>query len=161
MKRLVVVLTVAGVLLSPALCTALRAQDAGGEKPKAERPHGGDMNRPALTDMTVTGKVTKEEKQIPAREGHEAKTVVTYVLTDAAGNKVMLSEGGRHDSKPGEGSIKVNWADYLDKDVTVVGKGFQRERDGKKYTRLVVITKVDAAVAAPAAAAPAAPAPAK
>ena len=150
MKNTLVVLTAAVIMCSPALCTSLRAQDA---QPKKERAM---HEKPALTDMTVTGKVTKEESTRPAPAGQEAKPMVHYVLTDKDGNKIGL--GGRHEDKePAQGSIQVNWADYVDKDVTVVGKGFTREHEGKKWTNLVVITKVDV-VAPVAAAAPVAPA---
>ena len=154
MKRLITVTAVGGLLLGSALCGVLTAQEAGG----AKAPHAGGkphMERPALTDMTVTGKITKEEKA-----GKDGKTFTHYVLTDAAGNKVMLSEG-RGPKAEGEAASAIKLADYVDKDVTVVGKGFTMERDGNKVTRMVSITKIDVAGDAAAPAPAPAPAPAK
>jgi len=146
-------MAVGGLLLGSGLCGVVSAQEAGAGKAKGgERPH---MERPAPVDMTVTGKITKEERQ-----NREGKTVTHYVLTDAAGNKVMLSEG-RGPKAEGEAASAIKLADYVDKDVTIVGKGFTTERDGKKMTRMVSITKIDAAGAAAAPAPAPAPAPAK
>ena len=96
------------------------------------------------------GKITKEEKQ-----GKKGKTFVCYILTDSAGNKVMLSGAGnhgwRHDETASAQSAPVNLEEYVNKDVTIVGKGRQIEREGQTITRLVEITKIDVATPTPAA----------
>ena len=156
MKKLMNVWTASGVVLGLALCGVATAQDAGVKKAAAAGAKPA-MERPALVDMTVTGKISKDEQ---AGAGGAAR--VRYVLTDAQGNKVMLSSGGRRGPAAG-GDAKVpapaavDLAQYVGKDVTVVGKGFTSDRNGVKMTRMVEITKVEAAGAAPA---PVAPAPA-
>lgn len=107
-----------------------------------------DVKRPPLTDMTVTGKISKEE--VTGRDGQKR---AMYTLTDAAGAKVMLSTGGRGKPAadapaPEAGAVKLE--DYVGKDVTVTGKGFTMERNGAKMTHIVQITKIEA-VAAPEA----------
>ena len=107
--------------------------------------------------MTVTGKVTKEERQ-----GRDGKAMTGFVLTDAAGNKIRLPSGeGRMGGRVGKEGVDqpaapaVKLDEYVGKDVKIVGKGFERERDGKKVTQLISITKIEV-VAAAAEAAPAA-----
>ena len=131
MKGLVIVLSGAIMMLSPALWMTASAEDAGGEKPKHDR------KAPELTDMTVTGKITKED----VKGGKEGKTRSEYVLTQTDGAKVIL--GGR---RMAEKDSKINLEDYVGKDVTVVGKGFAGKRDGNK--RIVEITKIDLVAAA-------------
>ena len=140
MKRLLAMSAAVLVALSSAVCVRAQAQEPGGGKAKVEK------EKPALTDMTLTGKVTKEEKQ-----GKEGKTIIRYILTDTAGNTVMLPGGGKHGKHhEGEQAVSVNLEEFVNKDVTIVGKGFQKEKEGKKMTRLVEITKIDAvATAAP------------
>ena len=147
MKRIMLVAAVAAVVLSPVLVS--QAQE-GGAKPR------GEFKRPALTEMTVSGKVSKEEVA-----GRNGKNFSHFVLTSAAGEKVILGGGEGRGGKAAAAAAAPAFqlGDYVGKDVTVTGKGFTSEREGKKVTRLVEITKID--VAAPAAApAPAAAAPA-
>ena len=130
MKRSIIVLPAAVVLLSSIFCAMAQSN-----MPPPPPPCGGE--RPALTDMTVTGKVTKAEMQMP-----DGNTVARYVLTDSTGNTVMLP--GEHMGPPGgEQASSVNLEEYMNKNVTIVGKGFQMEQDGNKTTHLVVITKID------------------
>ena len=136
MKKMITVLTVAVVMLSPVFSAIVRAED-GADKPKGEHP------RPELKDMTVAGKVAKED--MPGKDG---KTSPHFILTTADGAKVMLST--RHHAKEGEAAPatpEVKLDDYVGKDVTVTGKGFERDRDGKKFTVIVKIEKIEAAAA--------------
>ncbi|MCX6991573.1 MAG: hypothetical protein NT011_00330 [Kiritimatiellaeota bacterium] len=131
MKRSIIALPAAVVLLSSVFCAMAQSDDM----PPPPPPCGGE--RPALTDMTVTGKVTKAEMQMP-----DGNTVALYVLSDSAGNTVILP--GKHMGPPGgEQTASVSLEEYENKNVTIVGKGFQMERDGNKTTHLVVITKID------------------
>jgi hypothetical protein len=149
MKKILICAMTAAVFQFAALCSVVQAQETGtgGGKAVGEKA-AGEKERPAITDLTVSGKITKEEKQ-----GREGKTIVHYVLTDAAGNKVMLPGNGKHnwgrhgDEKAGkdEQAAAINLEEYVNKDVTIVGKGFQKEREGKKMTHLVSITKIEAA----------------
>ena len=143
MKRMVAVLVV-GVMLSPLICRFAQAEGTNAV------PGIGQKERPTPTDMTMTGKVTKEDKQ-----GKDGKTFAHYVLTETDGTKVMLPSG-KHPGRHGElqaaaTNNPVNLDEYVDKNVTVAGKGFQTEKNGKTITRLTTITKIDAAAAAPAA----------
>lgn len=136
MKKIITVLTVAVVMLSPVFSAIVRAED-GAAKAKGDHP------RPELKDMTVSGKVTKEE-----RAGKDGKTMSHFVLTTADGGKVVLNT--RRHAKEGEekaATPEIKLDEYVGKDVTVTGKGFERERDGKKFTVIVKIDKVDAAAA--------------
>jgi len=138
MKRLIGMLTVAGVVAVSGFCTTAIAQDAGGAKHKDGVKH----ERPEAVDMTVTGTLSKETKTI------KDKTFDVFKLTDASGAKIEI--GGRRD---GAGDIAAKLADFVGKDVTITGKGYK----GDKGTRIVSITKVEAAVP-PAPVAPQVPA---
>lgn len=152
MKRLIGMLAVAGVVAVSGFCTTAMADDAAAGAGAAKHKDGVKHERPELADMTVTGVLTKDSKTLK-----DGKTVDVFTLTDAAGNKVML--GGEH-QKAGAADVSAKLADFVGKTVTVTGKGFKREHDGKTMTRIVEVTTVEAAAAA--AAAPAAPvAPAK
>lgn len=142
MKRLLAISTAVLVALSSAVYVRAQTNEPQGGKAKYEK------EKPTLTDMTVTGKVTKEEKQ-----GKEGKTFIHYILTDSAGNKVVLrEEGGKHGKhREGSQAASFNLEEFVNKDVTIVGKGFQKEKEGKKMTRLVEITKIDVVTANPAA----------
>src|ERR1035437_459457 len=144
MKRLLAVSTAVLVALSSAVYVSAQTNEPKDGKAKCEK------DKPALTDMTVTGTVTKEEKQ-----SKKGKTFVHYVLTDSTGNTVMLpgagKHGGRHEGTESVQSTPVNLEEYVNKDVTIVGKGRQIEREGKTITRLVEITKIDVVTANPAA----------
>lgn len=100
----------------------------------------GSGEKPAAVEMTLTGKISQDAaKTGPAK----------FILTDKDGKKVKL---------PKSETIKLD--DFVGKDVTVTGKGFETERAGKKTIKLTEITKIDL-VAPPAPPAPAVPAPAK
>ena len=141
MKKLIAVLMVGAVVVSPAMVraqdAAAPAGDAGAGKPAHE--HGKGM--PELKAMTVTGKIAKED--MPGRDG---KASPHFVLTDASGAKIVLHSGTH--GKAGEAAAPVpavNLDEYVGKNVTVTGKGFEREHDGKKMTMMVKIEKVEAA----------------
>jgi hypothetical protein len=129
MKRNIIALPAAVILLSSVFCAMAQSN-----MPPPPPPCGGE--RPTLTDMTVTGKVTKAEIQMP-----DGNTGSCYILTDSVSNTVMLP--GKHMGPGGEQASSVNLEEYVDNNVTIVGKGFQMERDGNKTTCLVVITKID------------------
>ena len=143
MKKLLMCGMIAAVFQFAALCSVVQAQATTNCSGKAV----GEKEKPALADMTLTGKVTKEEKQ-----SKKGKTIVHYILTDTAGNTVMLPGGGKHGKhRKDKQAISVNLEEYVNKDVTIVGKGFQKEKEGKKITRLVEITKIDVVTPTPAA----------
>ena len=142
MKRMWLMVMVAAVVMSPVLYT--QAQEAGGGKPK------GESKRPALTDITVSGKISKTDET-----GRTGKTYARYILTEATGATVMLPSGeGRGRTGDAAPAPAFKLADYVGKDVTITGKGFERE--GKKIFREITKIDVAAPAAAPAAAVPAA-----
>lgn len=151
MKSMLVVATVAAVVMSPVF--SVLAQQGGDAAPVDTKSHKNKVGHEAkpgvraeATVMTVTGKITVDAAPAP-HQGKEGKAAVTrYVLTDASGNKVKLPRG-----KASGDAAAVKLEDYVDKDVTITGKGFSSERGGVKVTRLVEITKIDVVVAAPAA----------
>jgi hypothetical protein len=145
MKSMLAVAAVAAVVMSPVFSVlAQQGGDAGGQAPVKKVKAA----RAEATVMTVAGKITVDTAAV----SHKGKAITRYVLTDASGNKVQLPRMKASGDAP---AIKLE--DYVDKDVTITGKGFSTERNGVKMTRLVEITKIEAVVAAPAAA-PAAPA---
>lgn len=105
-----------------------------GEAKKADLPKGDQPAKemPALTDMTLTGKIVKEEMTKKDNQGNEVKA--TKFMLKTADGMVALPT-----------SKDVDLAAMADKDVTVEGQGY--EKDGKKM--LKKITKVTEA--APAA----------
>lgn len=148
MKPCMAVLALAVICLQAACCIRAYAQ----EIPPPPPPCG---ERPNLTEMTLTGKVT--QTSIPCPDG--TNTMARYILTDTAGNTVMLPgkpmgpgprgpEAGGPGPGPGnEPSISVNWEDYVNKMVTIVGKGFQMDRDDKTVIHLVCVTKINTVTA--------------
>ena len=151
MKRISTILAIIAVVCTPAV-SLLHAEDQGGAKaqPGSDQPKPG-WKMPPLIEMTVTGKVSKEEHQ-----GKDGTSHPQYVITDAKGNKVSLSSGERKHHGKGEAAetapqpATVKLEDYVGKDVTVTGKGFESTKGETKPTRIVEITKIEA-VAAPAA----------
>ncbi len=112
-----------------------KKQDKVAEGEKAEK-----KAKPALEDMTVSGTVTKEEK-----ENKKGEAMALYSLTDAEGNVIRLPGG----AGPGRGKKKdapaVNLEEYVNSAVTITGKGMSVERKGKTTTRIVRITNVEKA----------------
>ena len=138
MKNVSRLLAVTAILASPALGLLARAQEGGGGKA------GGQPQRPDLVDMTFTGTITKDEMT-----GKEGQTMFRYILKDALGNTVML--GGKDGVQRGakRAGVKgeaVNLDDYVNKEVTVTGKGFAvTQKNGGTLTRMAVITRIGAA----------------
>jgi len=134
MNRMLIVAAVAAVVMSPVMSFAKDTGQGSGEKP-------------AAVEMTLTGKISQDA----AKTGQDAAKTgpAKFILTDKDGKKVKL---------PKSETIKLD--DFVGKDVTVTGKGFETERAGKKTIKLTEITKIDL-VAPPAPPAPAVPAPAK
>jgi hypothetical protein len=137
MRNVLVGLTLVAVLLSPIVSLGVVAEGQEG----AKKPH---KERPAPIDLTLTGKVEKKE-----REGKEGQKAAHYVLVDEQGGKVMLPSGHkRHGKEKAEGvamETAIDLEQYVGQTVTVTGKGFRTEREGKEVTRLVRITKIEAA----------------
>ena len=148
----VAALFVAAVGAQAQVATNAPACPAGDNATKLEKKIG-HPPRMAAETISITGKLSKEQKTHKGKDGVE-KTIGIYVATTADGVKVML--------RPNK-TVTAEMLDGLvDKDVKVTGAGRSRDRGGKKDIRLMTLTSVEAAApAAEPAAAPAAPAPAK
>ena len=133
MKRVIIAATVAVMVLGRVAVLSAAEGDA-----KDAKPAKGDHQQHALVDMTVTGKLAKDEK--PGKDG---KPSVHYTVTDAQG---AVTRVGGHHAKEGAAPA-VNLEEYVGKDVTVTGKGYTTEREGKKVSAIVEVTKVEAAAA--------------
>lgn len=102
----------------------------GGDKPKAEKKEKVKAAPAELVDITVTGKISKEEKQ--GKKGVEIK----LVLTDQEGNKYALPTASK------KSTVKAE--DFVDKVVTVTGKGIK----GAKGSVIKTIATIAEAAAA-------------
>jgi len=126
------------------VCSSVMAQEAGAGKHKAKA----DAAVAAAVDMTVKGTIAKSEET-----NKKGVVVVHYTLTEADGKVVTLPEAhAGHKSKDAPAAA-FNFADYVGKTVTVIGKGVET----KKGAHLTEVTKVDVETAA----APVVPAAAK
>jgi hypothetical protein len=120
--------------------------------PAIEKPAKPAKAAEALQEITVIGKVSKEEKTTTNKKGVEVKSA-TFILTDAEGMKIALPVARATRKAPAAYSLES----FVDKTVKVVGKGTVAEKNGKKHVTLNKIESIaEEAVAAPAAAAPAA-----
>ena len=105
---------------------------AAAKKAKAPRAPKAGKAKAVLKELTLTGTVSKVEKK-----GRGGKATAAYVLTDAAGNKITLPQP--------KGQDAANLADFIDKNVTVVGKGTETKRGEKTSIRLSRIVSIEAA----------------
>ena len=124
MKSFVIAGVMAGLVLGSV------SAFAGGDKAEAPKGDKPAKEMPALVDMTLTGKVVKEEMAKKDKEGNEVKAI-KFSLKTADGVVIL----------PTSKDLEA----MADKDVTIEGQGY--EKDGKKM--LKKITKVTEA--APAA----------
>jgi len=134
MKRLFIALLLAGMMVVP---FAVMAQDDTGAgetaKPKPSAP--------VLQDMTLSGTISKEEKEV------DGKPKATYTLTDAAGIKIKLPSLKKDQT--------INLDDFVNAKVTVVGQGTEKESSsGKKSISLKTITSIQKVEGAAGAVAP-------
>ena len=96
----------------------------------------GDAAKPKeeLKDITVVGGLTKEEAT-----NAKGEKIVKYVLTEANGNQLTLPKV--KDNK--EGKPEIDLASLVGKNVTVVGKGI--EKNGKiMIKKLISVEEVKA-----------------
>ena len=93
--------------------------------PKVEKK--AKKNRPAveLKELVLRGTVAKQEKE---RKG---KKVVTYQLQEQSGLKINLPK-----------AKDIDLDEFVDREVTVTGKGTETEHKGKKVVTIKKITEV-------------------
>ncbi len=87
----------------------------------------------AQQDITISGTVTQEEMTRKSKDGE--KTMTVFMLTTADGAKIKLPKA--------KGEDAVDLSEYVDKEVTIVGKGKVMERKGKKQTMLMKIESIE------------------
>ena len=148
MRRLICVLTAMGICLawSPTM-----AQDdlepAEPAAPKVEKKEKAKTPKPKveLIELSLTGTVTKKETTRKNKKGEE-KTTVSYVLTDEAGKVVALPKPQAKKGKEGEAAKAVDLASYVDKKVTITGKGTEQVKKNEKgeETKKVLLRKIEA-----------------
>jgi hypothetical protein len=137
MKRFIA-LTVMFAFVAASVCFAeegKKEKQKGEAKPKAEKAVV------ELKDLVLTGKLTKKE----------ADGKVSYVLTTADGEVMIPAPKAKKDA-----AAVINLDNFVDQEVTVTGKGMEKEKDGKKKVMVKEVTNIEKKAADEAA--PAAPA---
>lgn len=121
------------------------AEDGDGPK-KEKKAKKAKKEQPQMEEMTITGKITKAEKK-----GKGDKVSVAYTLTDAAGNKISLptpkapKKGKKEGEAPAAEAAVINLEEFVDANVTLVGKGYSKEAKGKKRIYIKTIEKIEKA----------------
>ncbi|HCE45904.1 MAG TPA: hypothetical protein DET40_20355 [Lentisphaeria bacterium] len=123
MKKIIALLVALG------LVTGFAAFAEGDKKAEKKAEVAADAK-----DLELTGKIVKEEKA-SKKEGAEKHV---FFMLETADGKVMLPKGKDDATNPEK---------FLDKTVTVKGKGVTKEKEGKKMTRITEITSITEAAA--------------
>ena len=131
MKQILRVLT---VLIVVSMTGSALAAPKKAKKARPAKAAPAKAAKVPVKEMTLTGTVSKEEKK--SRKG---TATVSYVLTDAAGNKITLPKP----KAKGEGAVDL--ADFVDKSVTVVAKGTETKSGDKTNIRLSQLISIEAA----------------
>ena len=124
------------------ICSSAMAQEAGAGKHKAKAD--GAAAVAAAVEMTVKGTIAEVKET-----NKKGVAVVRYTLTEADGKVVTMPEAHAGHKAKDAPAAAFNFADYVGKTVTVIGKGVETKKGG----HMTEVTKVDVeAAAAPAAA---------
>ncbi len=100
------------------------------ENLEAGKTKKGKKDNVKLEKITLEGKIVKEEKEVKTKKGKKLNTIFFIECKD--GSKVKLPVRGKKNID------KMNG--YVEKDVTVIGKGMTVDgKDGKK----VVLRKIE------------------
>lgn len=91
------------------------------------------MAQDEAKEVKVSGKMTKVEKTV------EGKAVAEYVVTTDKGVKVVLPA-----AKVVDGKASINYEDFVNASVDVVGKGTSSDKE-VKLTEVTKVSKVEAA----------------
>lgn len=106
------------VLILPLNVTA---QDEGGEEPKKEKKKKKPKKaRKPLEDLTHSGTIMKKE-----RKNKKGDVIIKYILK-TADTKIMLPKAKKKAENP------IDYSKYVDKEVTIKGKGMTRTKKNKK-----------------------------
>ena len=144
MKPLIALLAAAGLVVGSA---AYAVQEAAPEAKAADKAvdtakpeKASPVVKPVAEKITFAGKVSKEEKIFKGKEDKEMKKVI-YKVTAADGSVVYLPPA----KKAKEGEKALDYDSFVDKDVTVSGEGFSKEKDGKKKVMFMNVKSIDLA----------------
>lgn len=126
MKKIAILVIISLISVGITLVTLGEEEKVPAEKNEGKAP------APALSELTLIGKVDKTEKET------DQKSVALYTLTDAEGNIINLPLS--KDNPP-----KYNLDDFVGKNVKVVGQGFTHENKetNKKRIELKTITSIE------------------
>jgi hypothetical protein len=169
MKRMIGVLMVTGVLLSSAFCIMASAQgtsttniitSVGAGSPTGMTAHAQGTNAAASAGMTwlervtnvitVTGMVTRTTETLTTKKGQTFLSPY-YIVTEADGTTVRLYNNGGKDIKPDAWNPAIKPSNYVGKNVTVVGNGYNVVNSaGNKSLVIASIRKIDEVPATPA-----------
>lgn len=152
MKRMVAGLVLLALVMVPVLSMAqdaAPARPAPDPAPVAQEPAPGRQAAApvVLDDLTLTGKISKEETLVKGRDGVTETKVDVYFLTDEKGEKIALPADakapsvGRGETPPApapEAGFKLEG--FVDADVKIMAKGQVIDRGGKKTTVAKIIT---------------------
>ncbi len=103
--------------------------DAAPAVPKVAKAAQADKPAPPpLQELTLTGKVSKEEVANKKTGANETR----YFLTDAQGSKTVIpANKPKVDKKTGVAEPAINLEQYVGSDVKLIGMGSQTDRRGK------------------------------
>lgn len=145
MKLLIALLTIVGLGLgSAAYANEEAAAAKAADKPdvKAAAPAVAKPAAISMEKISLTGKLTKEEKTFKGKDGKDMKKAI-YTLTTSDGTVAHLP--ALKTAKDGEEAM--DYDKYVDKDVTMTGEGMSREISGKKKVMFKSIASIDPAPA--------------
>jgi hypothetical protein len=129
------------VVLAAVLTLAVGALTAGDDDDaKKEKKQKPKREAPPLEAVSLSGTLTRNEKQVKNRKTGEEKTVIQYFLVAADGQKTPVPPPAQ---KAGEEGA-VNLDDYVDQAVTIHGEGrviVKQTKDGKEK-RIVRFKKI-------------------
>ncbi len=147
MKSLFVIGVVGAAILMPTL--AAKAEDQGATAAPSQPVVINQVPAPnptatippkvkkevVLQDLTLTGKVTREEVQ-----NKKGAMVTQYFLNDASGTKIALPTPQASKKDPAAMANLINLGDYVDANVKVAAKG--TETVSKKVGKLVNVSTI-------------------
>jgi|TARA_B100000959_G_C14841511_1_gene566246 hypothetical protein len=129
MKFIVLAIASLGLVTAPIIGFAKESES---DKPGTEKKVIAKKPAPALTNLTISGKVGKKETK-----GKDGKTYTYYSVTTEDMGVIRLTK-----TALGKKS-KVNFDDLVDAEVTITGKGHKSGKGDKKRFVLKKIEKIE------------------
>lgn len=122
-------------ILSSSLSLTLANEEAA--PVAAEKPAKKVKEKPPVVDLTISGTISKVEKA-----NKQNKVITSYVLKDTDGNTISLPTP-KAPKKNAEAAVVINLDDYLNANVTVIGKGIKIENPKKTVIKFHSITTIE------------------